>query len=397
VALSSGGGAGVRPAGVPGTAAATPPRRGAIRVVVTGTDPSPARGGIAFAMPGYLAALKAAGLFAAFVPTYRRQRLSDKWWPALRALWLVPRAVRRIRREGGIPVVYAHAGGGSSPFREGIVLAVARFAGALTLVQLHSVGIDAYVARPMLRFLLRVAVAPAHAVCGLTEYWRVRLVAAGLRQPVLVVPNPLPPEYEAIARRAAPRTPATKPAVVVLIVTRLVRAKGVELLVRAAEHLPPSFEVVVAGDGPERSRLEALAKACGLEGRVRFVGWIDGARKHAMLESADVFCLPTQYDSFGMGIVEAMCHGLPVVALRWGAIPDVVAEGTSALLIDDPDPVLLAQAIARLGDAALRTSLGEGGRRVALQRYGAAAVGQTLATQLAALPAMRRRVEAMAR
>jgi len=331
-------------------------------------------------MAGFVAALREAGLLAEVIPTYRRPGLMDKWLPALRALRSVPRAVRRLRAEGKVPIVYAHAGAAVSLARESVVLAAARRAGAVTVLQLHAVSVDRYLAHPIMRRLLAVAVAPAHALAVLTPYWRDGLIRHGFRQPIFVVPDPLPPDFESVARAASPRR-APEDVVRVCIITHLRAGKGVDLLVRAAQHLPPKFSVVVAGDGPERAAYERLAKDLALS-NLRFVGWVEGQAKHRLLADSDVFCLPTRYDSFGMGFIEAMCYALPVVALRWGPVPSVVADGESAVLVDQAEPEPIALALQSLQDPVRRAAMGAAGRRVALERYGLAAVARCLSDAL---------------
>jgi glycosyltransferase involved in cell wall biosynthesis len=370
------------------TGAVGPPPVG---VIVTGTDPRDPRGGIAVAMAGYLAALDRAGLLAGVVPTYRRPRWRDKWLPALRALRTVPQAVRRLRSQGRTPIVYAHAGAGVSLAREGLVLLGARLAGAVTVLQLHANAVDRYLEHPARRRLMALAVAPAHVLSVLTPYWRARLASRGFRQPMIVVPDPLPPDFEAVARAGGPSGRGPDGVVTVVTLTRLEHGKGVDLLIRAAALLPPrAFRVVVAGDGPERRRYEALTRALGVDD-VTFLGWVSGEEKHRALRSADVFCLPTQNDSFGMGFLEAMCYGLPVVALRWGNVPAVVEDGRTAILVDAPLPESLARALAALHDPARRASLGAAGRRLALERYGLDATAERLAGEFRRIAAATRR------
>jgi glycosyltransferase involved in cell wall biosynthesis len=82
---------------------------------------------------------------------------------------------------------------------------------------------------------------------------------------------------------------------------------------------------------------------------------------------ADVFCLPSRQEGFGIVYLEAMAAGLPVVGCRSSAVPEVVTDGDTGLLVPPLDPGALAVALGRLADAApLRRLLGAAGRRATL-------------------------------
>jgi len=104
-------------------------------------------------------------------------------------------------------------------------------------------------------------------------------------------------------------------------------------------NLPEHCILTIAGDGPLLSKYKVLVETLGLYKRVTFTGWIDGEEKENLLKEADLFCLPSTYDSFGMVFIEAMAFDLPVVAYGWGPINDVVTpdvgECCQAPTVDD--------------------------------------------------------------
>lgn len=145
--------------------------------------------------------------------------------------------------------------------------------------------------------------------------------------------------------RDAPTDPPT-----VGYVGRLARHKGVEVLLRAVA-AEPEWRLVLFGEGPDRQRLEALAEELGLKGRVAFAG----ARRVEELadeyRSLDVLAVPSVpwpgwLEQFGRVAVEAMASGVPVVASRSGALPDVV-EG-AGVLVAPGDPVALCEGLRRV-------------------------------------------------
>nr|WP_301337866.1 glycosyltransferase family 4 protein [Vibrio rotiferianus] len=148
-----------------------------------------------------------------------------------------------------------------------------------------------------------------------------------------------------------------------LSMARLVEGKGVELVIKGLACLPDDVELTIAGDGPMKPELEKLAEALGVQNRVTFVGWVDTEQKSQLLKEADIFCLPSEYDSFGMVFIEAMAYSLPVIAFGWGPITDVVTPETGVALDSNLDEQLFAQAVCHIkGNYA--SYMGKGPQRV---------------------------------
>jgi glycosyltransferase involved in cell wall biosynthesis len=130
---------------------------------------------------------------------------------------------------------------------------------------------------------------------------------------------------------------------VVAYVGRLEHGKGVDVLLDAAlrvhTKLPAAFLFV--GDGPLRAPLAARATAAGLP--ACFAGRRDDVPE--LLRLCRVVVLPSRQEAFGRVLVEAMASGVPVVATRVGGIPEVCADGVTALLVPPEDPGALAAAI----------------------------------------------------
>jgi glycosyltransferase involved in cell wall biosynthesis len=127
--------------------------------------------------------------------------------------------------------------------------------------------------------------------------------------------------------------------------TRLVEGKGIDTAIRALSLLDARYSLTVAGTGPMENRLRELAEELSLGERVKFVGWVEYEQKLDLLDEADVFCLPSRNDSFGMVYLEAMAAGVPIVALNHGPIPDVVRDGKDGVLIKDDAPLTVADGI----------------------------------------------------
>jgi glycosyltransferase involved in cell wall biosynthesis len=167
----------------------------------------------------------------------------------------------------------------------------------------------------------------------------------------------------------------------VLYCGRLIREKGVLDLVRAMTRLPRTV-LMLAGDGPERRRLEAAALALGVHNQLRFLGAVAYGEMPGLYAAADVFCLPsvsTPYwqEQFGMVLVEALACGIPVVSTATGSIPEVV--GDAAVLVPAYAPDELAEALGCvLADSQRRAALVESGLQRVAERYDAAQVAAAI-------------------
>jgi 1,2-diacylglycerol 3-alpha-glucosyltransferase len=147
-------------------------------------------------------------------------------------------------------------------------------------------------------------------------------------------------------------------AILLSFVGRLGREKGVRLLLDAMAGLPLHVWLLLVGDGPERRDLEVQAQRLGLAGRVVFAGEQDHAHVIDTLFASDLFVFPSQTETLGLAVLEAMAAGRAVVAVQGGAIPEIVRDGETGRVVP-ADPAALRQAIAVLADdAELRRTMG---------------------------------------
>ena len=147
---------------------------------------------------------------------------------------------------------------------------------------------------------------------------------------------------------------------ILLSIARLTEQKGIDVAIRALDALPDDVVLVVLGEGPERARLAGSDRVF-LPGRVPDVS--------AWLRRATLYVHPARWEGFGLGVLEAMLAGLPVVASNVSSLPELVADGETGLLVAPDDPAALAAAIA----AALeRPELGAAGRERALRNFSVA-------------------------
>jgi glycosyltransferase involved in cell wall biosynthesis len=141
--------------------------------------------------------------------------------------------------------------------------------------------------------------------------------------------------------------------------------KGIDVLLKSLPMLIRHQNVVlnIVGTGPRLDEYRALAQQLAIDQHVRFLGFIERDKMPAQYTEADLFVLPSRRESFGLVLAEAMACGLPVVATTAGAIPEVVKDGVTGLLVPPDDPEGLAEAInSLLGDPARMNDMGAQGR-----------------------------------
>ncbi len=175
---------------------------------------------------------------------------------------------------------------------------------------------------------------------------------------------------------------------IVLGVGRMIHIKGFDLAIRAFAALPSelSGQLVLVGDGPELPALRALAAGLPEPQRIVFKGRQTNVEDY--YAAADVFLMPSRYESFCQAILEALASGLPTVAFAQGGEEKITTASAEILrfpfgITCDSTPADLARAIARLlsMSAAVRQAWGEEGRRHVLTHYSWTECARALAKQ----------------
>jgi phosphatidylinositol alpha-1,6-mannosyltransferase len=158
--------------------------------------------------------------------------------------------------------------------------------------------------------------------------------------------------------------------IVLLSVGRLQRRKGHDLAIEAMSRLDRSLSIqyLIAGDGEERSRLEALAAGLDVQDRVTFLGEVPARDLPELYAACDVFILPNRIENgdvegFGIVFLEAAATGRPAIGGNTGGVPEAIADGETGVLVGGTDAGELAAAIQQLaGSEAMRLSMGMVGR-----------------------------------
>jgi glycosyltransferase involved in cell wall biosynthesis len=188
-----------------------------------------------------------------------------------------------------------------------------------------------------------------------TEFVRDKLISAGFpSRQIEVLPHfqTLPPEASMIPEKGY-----------ILYFGRLSAEKGLDELLYAMARLP-NIPLVIAGEGPERERLEALARDLNLS-QVIFAGLVGGAKLEHLIAGCSFSVFPSRaYETLGKSILESYAWGRPVVASDLGSRREMVEQGITGLLYPPGDTEQLAEAIEFLFDQSrLTRQMGQEGRR----------------------------------
>lgn len=158
-----------------------------------------------------------------------------------------------------------------------------------------------------------------------------------------------------------------------LCVGQLVARKGHGVLIEALAELAGTgleVEATFAGAGPERDRLERMARDLGVGDSIRFLGAVGQDEVPALYRDAGLFCLASFAEGVPVVLMEAMAHEVPVVATRIAGIPELVADGETGLLVAPGRASDLAAAIRRLAeDPSLAARLARAGREHVQREY----------------------------
>lgn len=185
--------------------------------------------------------------------------------------------------------------------------------------------------------------------------------------------------------RPSPQSPADGAArspLLIGMIARMVPGKDFEGLVLAAAALrsrpgTPPFRLLLAGDGPQRAALEALAEAEGMRDVVTFLGQLAGPAVVRYLQELDVLVHATSGESVSMSLLEAYATGLPVVTSNVAGVRNMVRDGVDGILVAPGRPSDLADALqAVLSQPERRRELGSAARTRAVQEFGSDAMGQ---------------------
>jgi glycosyltransferase involved in cell wall biosynthesis len=167
-------------------------------------------------------------------------------------------------------------------------------------------------------------------------------------------------------------TPGARAALTLFSISRLVPRKNIHVLMAAVEQLVQEgapLSLIIAGTGPEEDRIRRLAERS--PGSVRFVGFIDEARKRSLLSETDVFVQLSTREGLSIATLEALASGVPCVVSNLPGVREPITPGQTGWYVDDPENVQSVIAALRgvLADRARLPEMKRACRAVAVERY----------------------------
>lgn len=264
-----------------------------------------------------------------------------------------------MRASGKLDLVHINLASNGSTHRKMIVAALARTLGVPYVLHLHGGDYPNFWkddGSALGRRIRRMFVGAARIVV-LGETWRKFVVsrAPEVADRVVIVPN-------AAAQPSLPHVGGGETAHI-LFLGRINDMKGAPQLGEALSRMKdlPNWRATLAGDGHVEAARAKTAEY-GLADRVDLPGWVGPDRVAELIASADILVLPSFIENLPLSIIEAMASGVAVVATPVGAVPDIVRDGETGLLVPVGDVDALEAALTRLvKDPALRQRLGAAG------------------------------------
>jgi glycosyltransferase involved in cell wall biosynthesis len=270
-----------------------------------------------------------------------------------RADWRAVQQINEIIQEDEINVVHTHG------YKADLYgYAAARSSGKPIVATCHN-WLGGTAALGIYNRLDRMVLKRFKGIAAVSESVREQLIASGIGESrIKLIANGV--DVRAFERPAARLGAGAEEGRVVGMVARLDLQKGFEYLLTAARELCREFndlKIVVSGEGPDRGAIEKMIAEFGLQHNVVLAG--QESDMPAVYAAMDIFVLPSLSEGLPMTVLEAMAASRPVVATRVGAIPSVVRDGESGLLVAPGDAAGLKDALARLlSDRELCSRLG---------------------------------------
>ncbi|WP_281168495.1 glycosyltransferase family 4 protein [Pleomorphomonas oryzae] len=291
-----------------------------------------------------------------------------RWWKA--------RVAERITRRGKVDVVFADSWKSLERFQP---------SGQPVICLAHGMEFppkptEAKAAR------IRAALAKATRVVANSHY------TASLAAPYVdarrlsVVTPPVQPQPAADPAAVAELEARFGTGPTIASLCRLEPRKGIDRLIEAMTMRPSlaSARLLIAGDGPDRKRLEDMARSSPVARNIHFLGRVDEREKAALLTFCDVFAMPSRregasVEGFGIVYLEAGWYGKPALGGTDGGAADAIIDGETGLLCDGANGEMVAEALERLlTDSDLRARLGAAAESHARSQVWARKVGEYL-------------------
>ena len=241
-----------------------------------------------------------------------------------------------------VGLVHLHMASRGSYTRKALILRLAHFFGAKTIIHLHGGGFKEFYDRECSEKKqrhIRDTFNLADKVIVLSTQW------VAWVDTIIKGKNKICVVYNAVPEIHLPTRKSNK--IVILFLGRLGKGKGVDDLITAFSQISdqfPNSELHLGGNG-DLAIYVAQVKKLKLENKIKILGWVAGTAKRQCLADATIFCLPSYKEGFPMGILEAMAAEVAVIATTVGGIPDAIIHGKEGLLFEAGNVAALKEAL----------------------------------------------------
>jgi glycosyltransferase involved in cell wall biosynthesis len=252
--------------------------------------------------------------------------------------------VERMHRERGFDLIDAHYF-----YPDGVAAAMlGRRLGVPVVITARGTDVNLIAQYRIPRRMIRWAAGQADAVIAVSQALKEKLAALGVeRERIHVLRNGVDLELFHPENRDALRADLTLRGPTLLSVGNLLGFKGHGVVIEALSLLP-QYELVIAGGGPDRAAFEALARQCGVSGRVRFVGSLSQQDLRRYYCAADALVLASSREGWPNVLLEAMACGTPVIATDVGGVPEIVTSMDAGIVVKERSAPALAGAVRAL-------------------------------------------------
>lgn len=253
-----------------------------------------------------------------------------------------------------IRIVHVHGASKGSFVRKALIIILSRWSGKKIVYHIHGGGFKDFYHKHMkaVGYILR----QCDTIVALSDAWR-KFFQDELGCPnVVVVPNVMEAPHE-------DHTIRRNDLCTLLFLGKVCDEKGIFDLLDVICHHPDTYSrkvrLLIGGNG-DSERLKTYITDHHLESQVSYAGWVNGEEKIRLLNSSDIFVLPSYYEGVPISLLEAFSYHLPVITTPVGGIPDIVDDGVNGFLVPPGDQTRLHEAITRLmSDQTLRESFGQ--------------------------------------
>ena len=283
--------------------------------------------------------------------------------------------LERAIRQSAASIVHVHTCSGFSFYRSLVDLWVARNLGCRVVLHVHGAAFDEFFDQASVgtKRIIGWGLRRADRVIALSKTWRSTIATMAPAARITVIENAIELPTLPIDRQR----PIGEGSCHFIVLARMDAWKGIDDALTAADLLYKrgvSYRLTLAGpegSAGDTATLTRKIESLGLSHCVAYVGPVEGKAKASLIASADAYLMPSHHEGLPISVLEALAHGLPIVATRVGAIPEVIQDGVCGKLAAPRSPSDLADAMASLVNSPkLRESMGEAARRLAQARFG---------------------------